>query len=213
MSRRVRDDGVDLSLESFLDTVTNVVGVLVLIALVTVLGAGEIGVPAMTTTLKTPKPTATRVLFECRRGQVFFVDEAENAKRVRDAVDERGGNEAATAESVTAFLHTHDVGDATYRVRADWSATGVVWTYTLRDDARGTPAAELGDDEAKFIRKLEKMPKDSFAYFVVHEDSFDVFRRAREIAASRGIAVGWHPVEGDAPMRIGRSGTLGKQVQ
>ncbi len=50
-------------------------------------------------------------------------------------------------------------------------------------------------------------------YFVVHDDSFELFRRARQIVRSRGIATGWHPVEGHAPLRLTASGSLGRRIQ
>ncbi len=46
-------------------------------------------------------------------------------------------------------------------------------------------------------------------YFVVHDDSFEVFRKARDIARSRGVSVGWHPVEGQGPVRSAPSGAWG----
>jgi hypothetical protein len=83
----------------------------------------------------------------------------------------------------------------------------------LRADASGDSKEDLARGDSTFQRKLEGIGKDSFVYFVVHEDSFDMFRRARDVAAAKGIAVGWHPVEGSEPLRLSTSGSLGKRVQ
>ena len=64
-----------------------------------------------------------------------------------------------------------------------------------------------------FRQRLADLGHDGFAYFVVHDDSFEVFRKARDLARERGVAVGWHPVEGRAPLRLAVNGSLGKRIQ
>lgn len=211
MSRRRRDDDAVLSLDSFLDIVTNVVGVLILVAVVTVLSAGDITIATGATALRKPKNATTRVLVECARGQIFFVDEEANAAKAKTLVEEWTIG-AVEAESVPALFEARDVGDSTHRVRAQQATRGIAWVYQLRDRARGDDIEDLAKGRSDFAKLLDRAD-GSYIYFVVHDDSFDVFREARDLAQARGFATGWHPVEGDTPIRISSIGSLGKRVQ
>jgi hypothetical protein len=224
--KRVRDEEAPFSLDSFLDIVTNVVGVLVLVAMVTVLSAGNISVPSGATAMRAPRPSAERLLFECAGEQVFFVDEEENGQRVIEEVKWLTQRSAApgapsnprsgliSRDALVTFLDTTDVGDATHRVRAEGDGSrGIAWVYTLRASARGERAADLDRPGSAFRKRLDGLGHRSFAYFVVHDDSFEIFQKARDIARAYGVSVGWHPVEGRAPVRLSALGSLGKRVQ
>jgi hypothetical protein len=212
MSKPRGNDEAPFSLDSFLDIVTNVVGVLVLVAVVTVLSAGNISVPSGATAMAAPRPSATRVLFECSGGEVFFVDEEGNGARVLDEV-RHASDPRPTRNGLVSLLEAQDVGDATHRVRAEELPRGIAWIYALRPEARGEGVAALERADSAFRSKLAALPRGGFAYFVVHDDSFEIFGKARDMARARGVAVGWHPVEGHAPVRLSAIGSLGRRIQ
>jgi hypothetical protein len=212
MRRRRAPGEILFSLDSFLDIVTNVVGVLVLVAIVTVLSSGNISVPFAGTAMQTPGPSAERALFECVGGEIYFVDEEANGRRVLDEVT-ASGMAAGAPEDIMTLLDEHDVGDETFRVRATRVEGAVAWVYALRPEARGEDVAALGAKESSYQRRLAALPRPGFAYFVVHDDSFDVFKKARDLARARGLSVGWHPVAGRDPLRIAANGSLGRRVQ
>lgn len=212
MSKRRVNEEPPLTLDAFLDIITNVVGVLVLVAMVTVLSAGNIGVPSGATAMTAPHPSASRLLFECAGDEVFFVDEEGNGGRVLHEV-RRSGEEAISRDALVALLDEKDVGDATHRVRVDGLSRGLAWVYTLRPGARGESAVALDRATSKFQRRLSQIERGGFAYFIVHDDSFEVFRKARDLARARGISIGWHPVEGRGPVRLSSIGSLGKRIQ
>lgn len=215
MKKCRREDESVLSLDSFLDIVTNVVGVLILVAVVTVLSAGDIAISSGATSLRAPRVSAARLLVECARGELFFVDEEANSQRARELIAgwSSDDSEAMSAEVLLGLFNDNDIGDASYRVRAETHEQGVAWVYRLRPDARGDTTRDFEKKRADFIDLVEALPTGSFVYFVVHDDSFDVFREAQGVAKSRGIATGWHPVEGATPIRISSIGSLGKRVQ
>ncbi|HEY4117712.1 MAG TPA: hypothetical protein VGM56_07650 [Byssovorax sp.] len=210
--RRRAEDGILFSLDSFLDIVTNVVGVLVLVAMVTTVSAGSISVPAGTAAMTTPGASAERVLFECAGDQVFVVDEAAAGRRVLEALSSAGADVSRTDE-VIALLDAQDVGDESHRVRAERRGGGLAWVYTLRRDARGDRAADLSRRTSTFQRALASLGSGGFAYFVVHDDAFATFERARDAARAGGVAVGWYPVAGREALRLATTGSLGKQIQ
>lgn len=213
MSRRIREETPVLSLDSFLDIVTNVVGVLILVAVVTVLGASDIGVSAGASALSPPRKSAARVLFECSREQLFLVDEKGNTERVQLAVSLALADKIITAEAVTTYLEDADIGDRTHRVRAQLRPEGLAWIYALRPTARGEPEASLDHRSSTFQRTLDSLEPGGFVYFVVHDDSFAIFRKARDLARARGISIGWHPALGEEPIRLSTIGSLGKRIQ
>jgi hypothetical protein len=212
MSRRRQAPSAALSLDSFLDIVTNAVGMLILIAVVTVLGARDVAVSAGPSVLRQPSASATRVLFECSADQVFFIDEQAHGKRVEEVVRSTPSGPAST-EMVEQLLLDRDVGDETYRVQARALTEGLAWLYERRPDARGVKADDLARQDGAFLQALEGLDDGAFVYFVVREDGFEAFRRAREVVAARGLAMGWHPVEGGGAIRLSSVGSLGKRIQ
>ena len=164
--------------------------------------------------MSAPPAAAQRVIFHCVDGRLFVVDERGNSERVRELIDDELGDEPDSVFLLEDLLAHSDIGDATYRVRAATSrGFGFEWVYELRYDATGETAAQIGKPGSQFRRVLEALPRRGFAYFVVHDDSFEVFREAREIARNRGVATGWHPVEGKPPLRFSANGSLGKRIQ
>lgn len=214
MSRRARrDDAPILSLDSFLDIVTNVVGVLILVAVVTVLGTGDIGVSAGATALAAPRPTADRALFHCAGGEIFFVDEKGNAKRIQAEVGPALEKQGLSAEAVVGYLADNDVGDATFRVRAESGPEGLAWVYRARPGVHGEDKDRVAQAGSEYERRLGELAPGGFAYFVVDDDSFEVFAAAREVVRARGIAAGWSPQARGRGLRLAATGSLGKRVQ
>jgi hypothetical protein len=215
VSRRRREVEEVLSLDSFLDIVTNVVGVLILVAVVTVLSAGDITISSGATALRAPpKAAATRILVECARDQAFVVDEEKNAQKVREAVEGwKSDDFELSGEAVATRLEYNDIGDENHRVQAEIGPLGLAWIYKLRARAHGDTVEELEGGDSKLEDAIRDAGPGTYVYFVVQEDSFDVFRAARELARSRGLSTGWHPVEKRTPLRISSVGSLGKRVQ
>jgi hypothetical protein len=213
MSRRRRPEGELISLDSFLNICTIAVGALILVAVITVLGAGDVAVSSGPSTMVAPKSGATRVLFEAAGDKLYLVDEEGNGKRVLEAVREAPNMSPPSRDGLVDFLRGTDVGDENHRVTAEPLLQGMSWVYERREGAKGEGATELGRDGSPYGEALAAMSSDSFVYFVVHDDSFEIFRRARALAAARGVAVGWHPVEGNQAIRLAMNGSLGKRVQ
>ena len=158
MSKRRGSDEILFSLDAFLDVVTNVVGILVLVAVVSVLSSGNISVPSGATAMAAPRPSSARLLFECAGDELFFVDEEANGQRVLNEVN-LAGKRVISSDFLVALLDDRDVGDATHRVSADPLAQGVAWVYTLRPEARGERAAFLDRAESAFQRQLDGLER------------------------------------------------------
>ncbi|MBD3337103.1 MAG: hypothetical protein GF355_16430 [Candidatus Eisenbacteria bacterium] len=84
--------------------------------------------------------------------------------------------------------------------------------WVLRDSAKGVGTADLDRPGNEFRRRLEEAdPRTHYVFLGVQKDSFEVFRKARQIAWDMGFVVSWNPWEagpiysGPGDPRIGRS--------
>lgn len=208
--RRPTEGAALLSLDSFLDIVTNVVGVLVLVATVTVVQAGHASVP-LERVLTRGRPAAARALFEIREGRLHLVDEDATAQGLRAlaALPER----PKTREELAAAVEALDLGGAAHRLHAELEpGGGVVWTYAPRPGARGDAIDDVGRPGSVLSRALARLRPGDVAYFVVRDGGFPVFERARAAAASQGLAIGWHPTTDREPVRLSATGAVGRRI-
>jgi len=199
-----------LGQDSFLDVMTNALGVMVLVAVATVLQAGGAKVYLGTPVVHDPPHGAKRVLYECRDQHVVRVDE--------DMLDRILENElllgfpdgrSSLGES-NRYLEENDVGTEHHRIRLVRGGKEV----RQRDGPQGESIAEVMKPGSSFRKSVQSLdPRRRFAFFVVHSDSFDAFQVARRIARKRGLEVGWEPHETGAPIKFGQRGRRGDRVQ
>lgn len=218
-----RSDDWSLGLDSFLDIVTNVIGFLVLVALIAAISSQNMAILLSTPIVRAPPAGSERVLFECRHNRILQIDEDKIHQNIRDALRQSkptGGSKRDISE-LPALLQQADVGDAFYRARAEVLREGtssmaakLVLIFEPRSAEQGEPIEALRQPTssfAAFIRSVDA--KKHFAYFIVRQDSFEVFREARQIARDHGLAVGWAPQPLDEELRFTEGGAFGGDVQ
>ena len=76
----------------------------------------------------------------------------------------------------------------------------------------GVPGETITDLEnannGKFQAILSQLDKDrQYIAFLVRDDSFNVFRRARQLADEAGFDTGWELLGIDEPIKFGEGGT------
>jgi hypothetical protein len=212
MRRRRRNVG--LSLDSFLDIVTNVVGVLILLAVVTVLSAGNVELSMGTPILHDPPEGTDRAMFECRKNRVLRVDEDEIHDAVTRLLDAQPGGKFRSLDDLQRQLREHDVGNRLFRLEVSGGARGLVSTIKPRRATQGETIQQLKAASSGFRRALAKLsPRTHYLYFVVREDSFKVFREARRIAHAAGFSTGWDPLKRKEAITFSPHGKSGVAVQ
>jgi hypothetical protein len=213
MSRRVYQRGVALSLDSFLDIVTNSVGVLILVAVVTVLTAGDISL-SLGTPILHPAPTgAERIVFECRRQRVARLPEKEVNQQF-ERLMKGGGKEKVDVSDVEYLLGSGSLRDAAFRVKIHVEQGTPFLIYEPRNDVQGETLEEIKNPTSEYQRRIKGAdPKTYYLFFIVRDDSFEVFREARRIAATGGLAVGWYPKLLSEPLLFSSGATIGGEVQ
>jgi hypothetical protein len=225
---RLRRRDVPLTTDSFLDIVSNVVGVMVLVAVVVLVNVGRGGIALGTPVLRDAPKDADRVLYECRADGVLRVDEDQVSRAINRALDDevQRKGEKLDVDDVPALFARQDVGDVAWRVTAELTSalqpTGQglslvrrpSWVYTRRPGVSGETSDRLARATSAFRRGLASAdPRKAFLFFIVRDDGFEVFRSARRIALERGFAVGWHPWPRDRALKFTSNGGLGRKVQ
>ena len=223
MRSRTRRRNISLSqnLDSFLDILTNTVGVLMFISLfVTLIATGSR--PKTQVTIQTPlsSPTEKESLwFEINNNRVSYLD----LRQVREKELELSGNlpncnkpqddgNSANAiisqnnyqsclSSILGRQSNFRVNTKNYEVRA--VDNGVSLTFNPLSPNIGETTNKLTSENSQFKQVLAKSNSNKdYLVFIVRPDSFEAFRAARKQAWAAGYEVGWEPHPQDAPIRI-----------
>jgi hypothetical protein len=196
-----------VNLDSFLDIMTCLVGVLVLIIILTGVDASQIK-----TLIPTPMgvPTDKRPVFlECRGDRLFEIDvetiNEESSEKLREIARQVEGDTQRLMEELAATnlrVGSYDV-DLTYALLAQFAlkpAPGVEG-YELGDIEQERPDTWLG----RILDKLDR--EEEILTFLVRDDSFDVFRRARNLAWSQGVECTYELLDMRDPIKFGLGGS------
>lgn len=213
--RRSREEST-LNFDSLLDILSNVVGLMILVAVVTVLNSRDITISLGTPILQDPPADAQRILFECRDNRVVYVDDVTIDRQIVQrigAYQKKHGRRPSRRELPDVFRQA-DVGSKHYRVQAEIGRSGTFFVYEPRRPEWGETIAALHGPKSEYTDLLGSLdPKEHFVFFIVRNDSFEVFRAARRMARQRGLATGWHPHPVGEPLRFQPGGAAGDQIQ
>lgn len=217
---RRRNNQINQNLDSFLDVLTNTVGVLMFISLfVTLIATG--GSSKSKITIQTPisSPTDKESLwFEIKDNKVSYLD----LRQVRE-------KELELSSNLPNCNKPSDIGSADYNLRTQnyqsclFSVIGRqsnfranTQNYNVRSVDEGVSllfepvSAEIGENpgqlvgaNSQFQQVLAKNDANKeYLVFIVRPDSFEAFREARKKAWQAGYEVGWEPHPQNAPIKI-----------
>jgi len=203
---RKRKGEPELLIVSFCDIVTITTAALFFCLIVTVQEA--VKVPIFRPTPLAKVSSKQGIFFECRNDQLFFVDKAGLDGQVEDLMSKlnpgvRGGD----LESFLKAIQGQDVGNAYYKVDPRYLLVGQMGLEP-RTNVSGEGASDLGNPNSKYQAMLSVLDKDKqYIAFLVRDDSFNVFRKARQVADSVGLDTGWELLGIDEPIKFGAGGT------
>lgn len=214
------------NLDSFLDILTNTVGVLMFISLFVTLIAVEadsiVKTPLVSETKKNPR------FFEIRDNKITYIDD----EKVGEEIDRLIGSLPNC--NPPDFDLSSDIGSSQYliqlsnykscvnsranrlvnfRTRTDYYNVTMTnpSTFSLRYEPiptrDGETKEELAIPESNFNEILTTLdPNKDYLAFIVRPDSFSAFRAAREQAWEKGFDVGWEPHKTELPIQFGSGG-------
>ena len=204
--RRIRKGEPEMLIVSFCDIVTITTAALFFCLLVTV--QESVKIPVFRPTPRAKITSKQGVFFECRTNELFFVDKAGLDDQVEKLMltlnpGIRGGD----LESFLKALQGQEVGNAYYRVDPRYLLVGKMG-LEVRPGIAGEMITELDDPNSKFQAILSQLDKrQQYIAFLVRDDSFTIFRRARQIADTAGFETGWELLGIDEPIKFGEGGT------
>ena len=215
------------NLDSFLDILTNTVGVLMFISLFVTLIASEadsiVKTPLSSETTKVPR------FFEIRDNKIAYIDDEKVGKDIEEITGNLPAcNRPKTPAQPDLFERQDYVGSlrayrACLRSRAQRIANFQTQTeyYDVRminpstfsliyepiPNKEGESKEELVLPQSDYLQVLEKLdPQKDYLAFIVRPDSFSGFRVAREQAWAKGFDVGWEPHKSERPIVFGSGG-------
>lgn len=213
------------NLDSFLDILTNVVGLLMFIGLFVSLLAVEAG-----TIIRTPLRTQTNKVgkfFELRNNQIFYLNDPKIEIEVQKAVANLPRCvEPDIPDSVSHYMYDFFLEQIRKYERCVNSRNQTLSKFYISNDnyavsflengslkyqpiftSMGENAQELQKENSKFNAVLDTLdPNLNFIAFIVRPDSFSLFRSARAEAISQGFEVGWEPFKQDRVLIFGSGG-------
>ncbi|MEA5511918.1 hypothetical protein VB715_19270 [Crocosphaera sp. UHCC 0190] len=219
------------NLDSFLDILTNTVGVLMFISLfitvVAVESSSIVSTPLVSNTKKKPR------FFEVRNNKISYINDEEIDRQIAilmknlpecslpevpsnldtytyqyylDRIQEYQSCRVQTIQSFRGFQGQTEHYKVTFY---DLDAL----LYEPLTPETGESYKTISQTDSEFNKTLEKFdPNTDYLAFVVRPDSFAAFRSARKQAWKAGYNVGWEPLKQDTPIVFGSNGrTVGVQ--
>lgn len=219
-----------LNLDSFLDVMTNTVGVLVFICLFVYLVAAQasktIKTPIVSQSDKTPR------FFEVRDGRIHHLDtekinqqfsslisslpdcyrpdipdyiDPEMYRYYLDRLETYQSCNQKRIDSVEDF----EAENKYYQVKLE----GESLLYEPKSYVQGESSSQLTQNNSEFNTILSNLdPETEFLAFIVKADSYEAFRAAREVAWKQGFDVGWEPQTVDTEVAFNVFGSGGRAV-
>jgi hypothetical protein len=207
------------NLDSFLDVLTNVVGVLIFVSIFASLIATGGGRPKTRLTIQTPlsSPTKKEALwFEIQKKKVSHL----NLRQVREKELELSGslpncnkpaaiaidpasqsNYQSCLLSILGRQSSFRVDTENYRVKT--VDQGVSLLFEPISGNIGENTTQFTAKDSAYKQVLSKFnPQEDYLVFIVRPDSFEAFRNARKLAWAAGYEVGWEPHPQGAPIKI-----------
>ena len=217
------------NLDSFLDILTNTVGVLMFIGLFVSLFTFNIKNVKTQKVIRTPLVSESNKMphfFEVRDNTVIYLDKAEVEEKLQKFDDglppctqprQPSTFDAVIYNSYRVQLRAYEIclrnkaelkrgfRTTTAYYQVFFNSTGLV--FQAREDVAGESPEELTQATSEFRNVLQRLDSGSdYLAFLVREDSFEAFREAREIAWQENFGVGWEPMNTNAVISFGSGG-------
>ena len=186
-----------LSLDPFLDVVTNTLGMLVLIAALVILGHRDMRINLGTPIMVKADKNLKRVEFECRDNRTIFLDSDFQDARLKRIFKLDLSEIRDRLEALSSSRRTNTNGYHYFEweiVRVGPTTYGLKVAIPSRDERVGDWILDLAKSDSEFLTRLDELdPKKHWIYFIVRENSFEALRLARKLARQRGFKIGWRP--------------------
>lgn len=203
---RIKKLDPELLLVSFCDILTISISALFMATIITVFEATK--VPELSMTPKAVPTSKSAVFFECRTGELYFIDKEGLDTQISRLLSTLSPN--VKSGDITQFLKAlqgQEIGNEHYKVLPSYLLTAVI-ALEPRTGVPGFNSESLDNPASRFRSVLSQIDKDKYYIaFLVRDDSFSIFRKARLVADKLGYDVGWELLGAGEPIKFGAGGT------
>lgn len=194
-----KKEGPELLLVSFCDIVTVTMCSLFMALLVVIDQSSK--TPSIRHTPIAETITNAPVYFECRANQIFAIDRTKLAEQLHNTTNAvaktPGGTNALSSLTGLGQLMMQDIGDEYYQIDTRYLLLGQM-ALLPRTNATGIKSADVTNKFGAVIAPINK--DNQYLVFLVRDDSFAVFRKARDVSAKAGYRSGWEYLGRDEPI-------------
>ena len=208
MGRRKKGDGASINLDSFLDIMTCLVGILVLIIILTGVDASQIKV-LIPTPMQNADLDAKPIFIEARNGELFRVPLEDLREMSNNALKDIAQKAKGSQVNMLNMINEAKVQNDIYSVDLTYALMGQIAIRPVQT----SKGYKLDDYEAEtatdwFRSILDGMDAEQeMITFLVRDDSFQVFKYARALAWLQRIQVSYELLAVDEPIKFGLLGT------
>lgn len=209
-----------LSLDSLMDILTCVVGVMLFVVIFAVMEAKNATVTLFTPMWREPAKDKTRKMFLLKNNQIRLFDYDSGWLQLKAEWNgAKSGKPSAHIEKINAkHINDHYFN---YRLQLQWQQLFIV--VEPLPDITGDGVANLKQNDSNFQRLLNTWDNQKvWISFILDTTNLELFHEARKIALANGFSTGWDPVELKFPYKkcvyncrsVGSSGpTVGTGMQ
>jgi hypothetical protein len=205
VAKRIKKGEPEMLIVSFCDIVTITTAAMFFAMLITVQEAVKI--PVFRPTPRSIPTDKQVVFFECRNNELFNIDKARLDDQVADLLN--SVNPGVRGGDLTGFLKAiqgRQVTNQYYKVNPSYLLTAIM-ALEPRPEAPGENLDDVDRTNGKYQYVLQQLdPKKQYVAFLVRDDSFQMFRKARQVADKHGFDTGWELLGIDEPIKFGAGG-------
>lgn len=185
------------NLDSFMDVLTNTVGVLIFVCLFASLMAAE--APALIRTPLARESKKSITFLECRENRATPLEADKVETAMAKQIQLLNATSLGDPLVILSQLNNFQVKTRYYQATLstfEYGGQPILQTrYQPLDPFAGENPERVGQVNSVFRQTLNQLrPQNDALLFFVRPDSFDCFRAARTVAWQEGFDVGWEPL-------------------
>lgn len=189
----------DINLDSLMDILTCLVGIMLLVVIVAVIEARGVNVRMHMPMVKDPPENSERIICICNKGRVRLFDTNSAIKKLSKS------NLKLCFENIPKLVqnaNNRNIGDKYFKYRLGykewtegrWNHRSISITINERDSVKGDTVEELQEPSSKLVKLLKQFDERKYwIAFMVDKNSLEVFKKIREICIENGFTTGWDP--------------------
>ena len=204
---RKKSEEAAINLDSFLDIMTCLVGILVLIIILTGIDAAQIKV-LIPTPMMNPDFDGKPTFIEARNNELFLLPLKELQQSANEALKEIAQKAQGSQTKLLSLISGEAVETDTYTVDLTYALMGQL-AMRAKPESKGYQLIDYEKETADrwFGKILAGMdPEQEELTFLVRDDSFEVFKLARGLAWLKKIEVSYELMSANEVIKFGVAG-------